>query len=524
MIDRYTLPQMKSIWDLRHKYEIWLQVELLACEALEATGEVPRGIAARIRRKARIDPDRIADIETIVKHDVIAFLESLAKPVGPDARYLHKGLTSSDIVDTSLAVQMTEALDLILSDLETLLETVKTRAFEHKDTVMIGRSHGIHGEPISFGFKLAIWYEELRRHRRRLEGVREDIAVGKLSGAMGTFAHLAPSVEEYVCRKLGLKPDPVSSQIVQRDRHAAYLTGLALLAASIEKFATEIRHLQRTEVLEAEEFFSEGQKGSSAMPHKRNPVASENLCGLARVIRANSVAGMENVALWHERDISHSSVERVVMPDSTILTDYMLVRFTDLVKNLLVYPARMRQNLALTGGLVYSQRLLLELVERGAQRTEAYEAVQRNAMEAWEGARLSGRESVSADSGRAGENKSPGVGGWNRQGARLSGRESASADLGRAGENKSPGAGGWNRQGMQLPAGPSFQELVQKDPLITRYLTPAQIESCFDPGYYLRHIDTVFKRVFGKKGAGRKPPSTRQSRPTRKDHASHSMR
>ncbi|WP_447980175.1 adenylosuccinate lyase [Candidatus Nitrospira bockiana] len=452
MIERYTLPRMKAIWDLAHKYQIWLDVELLACEALERAGEVPKGVTARIRKKARIDVDRIAEIEKVTKHDVIAFLESLIEPVGPDARLLHKGLTSSDVVDTSLAVQMRDALDIILSDLDALLGVLKQRAFEHRHTVMVGRSHGIHGEPISFGFKLAIWYEECQRHRRRLQAVREEIAVGKLSGAMGTFAHLGPEVEEYVCGKLGLTPDPVSSQIVQRDRHAAYLSALALLAASIEKYATEIRHLQRTEVLEAEEFFAEGQKGSSAMPHKRNPIASENLCGLARVVRANSVAGLENVALWHERDISHSSVERIVMPDSTILVDYMLVRITDLIRNLLIYPDRMQRNLDLTEGLVYSQRLLLLLVERGAQRKEAYEAVQRNAMQAWEGWHRAGKESVLAESRRAG-----GV----------------------------------------------FKDLVGKDPLITRYLTTKEIDDCFDPRYYLRHLDQIYRRVFGRERTAR---------------------
>lgn len=430
MIDRYTLPRMKAVWDLKRKYEIWLEVELLACEALEQAGRVPRGTAARIRRRAKIAPDRIAAIEKVTKHDVIAFLESLAQSAGKDARHLHMGLTSSDIVDTALAVQMGEALDLILLDLEVLLSVLKKRAFEHRETIMVGRSHGIHGEPVSFGFKLAIWYEEVKRHRDRLRAVRREIAVGKLSGAMGTFAHLGPEVEEYVCRKLGLRPDPVSNQIVQRDRHAAYVSALALLAASIEKFATEIRHLQRTEVLEAEEFFSDGQKGSSAMPHKRNPIGSENLCGLARVVRANSMAALESVALWHERDISHSSVERIVLPDSTILIDYMLVRLTDLIRNLIVYPQRMKQNLELTGGLVYSQRLLLALVEKGAQRKEAYEAVQRCAMSAWKG--------------RAG-----------------------------------------------------FHDLVSKDPFITKYLKPSQIQACFDPTYYLRHVDAIFRRVFG---------------------------
>lgn len=430
MIERYTLPRMKAIWDLAHKYEVWLRVELLACEALERDGRVPRGVAARIRRKAKIDPDRIAAIEQVVKHDVIAFLESLAESVGKEARFVHLGLTSSDIVDTALAVQMTEALDIIIEDVQALLAVLKERAYEHKDTVMVGRSHGIHGEPVSFGFKLAIWYDETRRHLERLTAVRGTAAVGKLSGAMGTFAHLGPEIEAYVCERLGLKPDPISSQIVQRDRHAAYLSALALLAASLEKFATEIRHLQRTEVLEAEEYFSAGQKGSSAMPHKRNPIASENLCGLARVVRANSLAAMENVALWHERDISHSSVERVILPDSTILVDYMLVRLTYLIKNLLVYPSRMTQNLELTGGLIYSQRLLLALVNRGAQRKDAYEAVQRCAMEGWKG--------------RAG-----------------------------------------------------FQDLVAKDPLVTRYLSQADIAACFDPDHYLRHLGQIFRRVFG---------------------------
>jgi adenylosuccinate lyase len=433
MIERYTLPRMAAVWDLKRKYEIWLEVELLACEALEQDGLVPRGTVARIRRKAKIDPDRIAAIEQVTRHDVIAFLESLAKPVGKDVRYLHTGLTSSDVVDTALAVQMGEALDLILLDMEVLLSVLKKRAFEHRDTLMVGRSHGIHGEPVSFGFKLAIWYEEARRHRDRLRTVRKEIAVGKLSGAMGTFAHQGPEVEEYVCKKLGLQADPVSNQIVQRDRHAAYASALALLAASIEKFATEIRHLQRTEVLEAEEFFSEGQKGSSAMPHKRNPIGSENLCGLARIVRANSLAAMESVALWHERDISHSSVERVIMPDSTILIDYMLVRITDLIRNLIVYPQRMKQNLELTGGLVYSQRLLLALIEKGSQRKDAYEAVQRCAMSAWKG--------------RAG-----------------------------------------------------FHDLVSKDPFITKRLTHSQIQSCFDPKYHLRHLDKIFKRVFGAAG------------------------
>ncbi len=376
---------MKAIWDLKRRYEIWLEVELQACAAFERAGRVPRGTAAKIRRKAKIDVARIAEIEAVTKHDVIAFLESLAESVGSDHRFLHMGLTSSDIVDTSLAMQMTEALDLILEGVEGLLMVLKRQAMRYKNLVMVGRSHGIHGEPISFGFKMALWYEEVGRHVERLRLVRSQVAVGKLSGAMGTFAHQGPDIEEYVCTKLGLAFDPISNQIVQRDRHAAFVTALALLAATIEKIAIEVRHLQRTEVLEAEEYFSEGQKGSSAMPHKRNPIVSENLCGLARLVRANSLAAMENVALWHERDISHSSVERVIMPDSTILIDYMLAKATDLIKRLVVYPDRMKRNLELTGGLVYSQRLLLALIEKGAQRKESYEAVQRNAMASWKG-------------------------------------------------------------------------------------------------------------------------------------------
>jgi len=434
MIDRYTRPKMKAIWDLKHKYEIWLEVELQACAAFERAGQAPRGTAAKIRKKAKINVARIAEIEQVTKHDVIAFLESLMDTVGPEHRYLHKGLTSSDIVDTSLAVQMTEALDLILEGVEGFLAVLKRQALRYKNQVMVGRSHGIHGEPISFGFKLAIWYEEVARHLERLRQVRPEIAVGKLSGAMGTFAHQGPEVEEYVCAKMGLRPDPVSNQVVQRDRHAAYATALALLAATIEKIATEIRHLQRTEVLEAEEYFSEGQKGSSAMPHKRNPIVSENLCGLARLVRANSLAAMENVALWHERDISHSSVERVIMPDSTILIDYMLAKVTELIKHLVVYPINMKRNLDLTGGLVYSQRLLLTLIEKGAQRKESYEAVQRSAMASWKG------------------------------------------------------SGG-------------LQRLVEQDAFISKHLKKSEIAACFNPKYYLRHIDKIYRRVF----SGSKP-------------------
>ena len=385
MIDRYSRPAMKELWEPARKYETWLAVELLVCEALVKKKLAPASALREIKAKARINPARIEVLEKVVKHDVIAFIESISEQVGPAGRYLHMGLTSSDILDTSLAVLMVEAADMILAGIGRLMAALRAQALEHRDTMMIGRSHGIHGEPITFGVKLAIWYDEVRRHRQRIDEARRGIAYGKVSGAMGTFAHLSPDVEAYVCKRLGLKPAPASSQIIQRDRHAAYLTALALLASSIEKFATEVRHLQRTEVLEAEEPFTPGQKGSSAMPHKRNPIISENLCGLARLVRANSLAAMENIALWHERDISHSSVERVIIPDSTILIDYMLARMTELVSNLVVYPERMQRNLNLTGGVIYSQPLMLELVRRGARRAEAYEAVQRLAMEAWNG-------------------------------------------------------------------------------------------------------------------------------------------
>ena len=383
MIDRYTLPRMGAIWTQQRKYECWLEVELAVCQAMEQMGDVPHGIAKRIRKKVTVDPSRIAAIEQVTKHDVIAFLESIAEQAGKDARFLHAGLTSSDILDTALALQMVEASNLLMDDLNALLQVLKDLAFAHQETLTVGRSHGIHGEPITFGWKVAIWYQEFERQQERLKAAIKDISVGKLSGAMGTFAHLSPSVEKTVCQQLGLKPAPISNQVIQRDRHAAFLTVLALVAASIEKVATEIRHLQRTEVLEAEEYFEPGQKGSSAMPHKRNPIASENLCGLARIVRSNSLAAMENVALWHERDISHSSVERIIIPDSTILLDYMLVRLTKVLSKLVVYPEKMMKTLNQTGGLVYSQRLLLALVHKGAIRKDAYEHVQKHAMASW---------------------------------------------------------------------------------------------------------------------------------------------
>jgi len=383
MIDRYTLPRMGSIWTQQRKYECWLEVELAACQAMEQMGQVPRGIAKRIRKKVSVNPARIAAIEQITKHDVIAFLESIAEQAGKDSRFLHAGLTSSDILDTALALQMVEASTLLMHDIDAILDSLRNLAVAHQETITVGRSHGIHGEPITFGWKVAIWYQEFERQQHRLKAAIADIAVGKLSGAMGTFAHLSPSVEKTVCQQLGLKPALISNQIIQRDRHAAFLSVLALIAASIEKVATEIRHLQRTEVLEVEEFFEPGQKGSSAMPHKRNPIASENLCGLARVVRSNSLAAMENVALWHERDISHSSVERIIIPDSTILLDYMLVRLTKVLSKLVVYPQTMMKTLNQTGGLIYSQRLLLALIHKGAIRKDAYEQIQKHAMTAW---------------------------------------------------------------------------------------------------------------------------------------------
>ncbi|MFY9270134.1 MAG: adenylosuccinate lyase [Candidatus Manganitrophaceae bacterium] len=384
MIDRYARPKMAALWEPKKRYETWLQVELLACEAMVRRGEVPESVVETVRLKAKIDPNRIDELEKTVKHDVIAFLTSITEQVGEEGRYLHWGMTSSDVVDTALAVLMRRAADLLIEDLEALLAVLRRKAEEHKETIMIGRSHGVHGEPITFGLKVLIWYEETKRNLARMRQARETVSYGKISGAMGTFAHLHPSVEEYVCKQLGLKPEPVSNQIVQRDRHAEYLQTLALIATSLEKFATEIRHLQRTEVLEVEEPFERGQKGSSAMPHKRNPIGCENICGLARVIRSHANAALENVPLWHERDISHSSVERIILPDSTILLDFMLARFTRIMSGLFVYPDRMKRNLERTGGTIFSQKVLLSLIGKGMKRERAYEIVQAAAMEVFE--------------------------------------------------------------------------------------------------------------------------------------------
>ncbi len=376
---------MRDLWSEERKYSIWLEIEVLACEALAEIGAIPKEDAETIRAKARFSIDEVEEIEKRTQHDVIAFLENVASYVGPAARWIHQGLTSSDILDTTLAVQMTAACDLLLEDLKSLRATVADRARAFKDTPMIGRSHGIHAEPITFGLKLALMYDEFGRAEERLRQTRERVAVGKLSGAVGTHAHLDPAVEDSVCRRLGLKPAVLSTQVIQRDRHAEFSTTLALIASSVDRWATEFRHLQRTEVLEVEEFFGVGQKGSSAMPHKRNPITGERLSGLARVLRGNAVAALENVALWHERDISHSSVERIILPDSCTLLDYMLAKLRDLVGGLLVYPEHMQRNLELTKGLYHSQTILLELTRRGLERKTAYEAVQRAAMKTWRG-------------------------------------------------------------------------------------------------------------------------------------------
>ena len=384
MIPRYTRPEMGRIWEDESKYGWWLEVELAATSVLEAEGVVPSEAAQEIRDKAAFSVDRIDEIEAEVRHDVIAFTTAVAEHVGPASRYFHYGLTSSDVLDTAMALQVREASSLLTRGIDRLSDVLRTRAHEFKATVMVGRTHGIHAEPVTFGHKLAIWYDEVRRHRRRFGHAAEGMRVGKLSGAVGTFAHLSPDVEQKVMEKLGLCPAPASSQVVQRDRHADYISAIALIGATLEKIAVEVRHLQRTEVREAEEYFSSGQKGSSAMPHKRNPITSEQISGLARLLRGNAVSAMENVALWHERDISHSSVERVIFPDSTIILDYLLDRTANLVERLVVHADRMRENLDLTHGLIYSGQLLLELVEKGAAREDAYRWVQRNAMRVWD--------------------------------------------------------------------------------------------------------------------------------------------
>jgi adenylosuccinate lyase len=384
VIERYTRPEMGALWAAEARFAALLKVEVYALKALERREIVPAGVADEVERDGRIDVARIAEIEAETRHDVIAFVTSVTERLSPEAqRWTHWGLTSSDVLDTALGIQMRDAADLLLADVDALMAAVRERAFETKELVCVGRSHGIHGEPTSFGLKFAGWYAELGRGRERLVEARERVAVGSISGAMGNLAHLTPDIEADICAQAGLAVEPVATQVIPRDRHAEFLSAIALVGAALERIAVEIRHLQRTEVLEAEEGFAKGQKGSSAMPHKRNPIGSENITGLARILRGNAVAALEDVALWHERDISHSSVERVVLPDSCILLDYMLVRMTGIVKNLTLYPEHMRHNLELTGGLVYSQRVLLVLAQAGMPRDDAYKVVQRNAMAAW---------------------------------------------------------------------------------------------------------------------------------------------
>ena len=383
MIERYTLPEMGDLWTDDYKFKTWLRVEIAVCEAQAELGYIPKEAVEEIKAKANFDPKRILAIEAEVRHDVIAFLTNVNEYVGDVGRYIHLGMTSSDMLDTALSLQMVDSLQVIMVHVESLIQAIRYRAQEHRTTVMIGRSHGIHAEPITFGFKLAGWLAEMLRHRERLVHLQDTIAVGKISGAVGTYANIDPQIEALACQHLGLRPDTASTQVISRDIHADFMNALALLGASIERFAVEIRNLQRTDVLEVEEFFSKKQKGSSAMPHKRNPIRSERLTGMARILRGNAMAALENVALWHERDISHSSVERVALPDSCILTHFMLVETTELIKNLLVYPENMARNMNVYGGVVFSQRVMLSLVEKGLAREEAYAIVQSCAHAAW---------------------------------------------------------------------------------------------------------------------------------------------
>jgi adenylosuccinate lyase len=419
---------MARLWSQDAKYEAWLKVELAVCEVYAKRGIIPAEALGRIKAKARVSASRIDEIEATTRHDLIAFLTNLEESIGADSRYVHIGMTSSDVVDTAQALQMVAASDLLLAGLERFREALRSLALRHKETLCVGRTHGIHAEPMVFGLKPALWFTEAGRNLERLRRAREAVGVGKISGAVGTFAHIDPDVEEEACRLLGLEAAPVSTQIVQRDRHAEFSSTLAIVAASLEKVATEIRSLQRTEILEAEEPFTEGQKGSSSMPHKRNPVSCEQVCGLARLVRTNSLAALEDVALWHERDISHSSVERVILPDSTLLVDYMLHQMTRIVEGLQVYPERMRENMERSFGLMFSQRVLLRLAETGLPRQQAYEIVQGNAMRAW--------------------------------------RERA-----------------------------SFRSLLAADPEVTARLTSADLDACFDPTWYLRNVDAIYKRA-----------------------------
>ncbi|WP_196590785.1 adenylosuccinate lyase [Pectinatus frisingensis] len=383
MIERYTNPEMGHIWTLQHEFEVMLDVEIAACEAMADLGEIPKEAAKNIRAKAKFDLPRVKEIEKVTNHDIIAFLTNVAEYVGDDSKYIHKGLTSSDVKDTALGIMMKKSADIIIEDIKKLREVLLRRADEHRHTPCIGRTHGIHAEPMTLGLKFALWYSELGRDLERIEHARKIVSVGKLSGAVGTYSNIDPRIEELVCKKLGLTPVPLATQVVQRDRHAEYMTMLAITASSLERFATEIRNWQRTDIREAEEYFSPGQKGSSAMPHKRNPITCERISGLARLVRGNALASMEDITLWHERDISHSSVERVILPDSTIIVDYCLRKFTNIIDKLLIYPDNMMKNMNKTGGLIYSQRIMLAIVNKGVLREDAYKWVQRNAMRRW---------------------------------------------------------------------------------------------------------------------------------------------
>ena len=433
MIPRYSRPAMTAVWEPATRFRIWFEIEAHACDAQAALGVIPRSAAEAVwkAKGAEFDVDRIDEIEREVKHDVIAFLTHLAEFVGPEARFVHQGMTSSDVLDTCFNVQLVRAADILIADLDDLLAALRRRAFEHKDTVCIGRSHGIHAEPVTFGLKMAQAYAEMTRNRARLVAARAEVATCAISGAVGTFANIDPRVEEHVANAMGLTPEPVSTQVIPRDRHAIFFATLGVIASSVERIATEIRHLQRTEVLEAEEYFSPGQKGSSAMPHKRNPVLTENLTGLARIVRGYALPGMENVALWHERDISHSSVERMIGPDATVTLDFALARLTGVIEKLVVYPENMERNLNKFRGLVHSQRVLLALTQKGVSREDSYRLVQRNAMKVWE-------------------------------------------------------------------EGADFMTELKADPEVRAALSEAEIEEKFDLGYHIKHVDTIFRRVFGE--------------------------
>ena len=427
MIERYTYPEMGAIWNRQHELDIMLEIEIAACEAMAEYGFIPQSAVKTIKERATFDLERVAEIESVTHHDLIAFLTAVAENVGEDSKYIHKGLTSSDVKDTTLGIQMKRAADIIIEDLKKLRAALHRRATEHKYTSCVGRTHGIHAEPMTLGLKFALWLDEVDRSIVRMENAQKTIAVGKLSGAVGTYTEIDPRIEEYVCKKLGIARANLATQVIQRDRHAEYMTTLAVIASSLDKFATEIRNLQRTDMREVEEYFSKGQKGSSAMPHKRNPITCERISGLSRIVRGNAVAALENVALWHERDLTHSSVERVIIPDSTITVDYCLRKFTNIIDKLLVYPDAMVANIEKTGGLIFSQRLLIAIVSKGVLREDAYKWVQRNAMAKW----------------------------------------------------------------MQ---GEDFKTNVKNDEDIKKYLTPEEIEACFEYSHYLRHVDTIMER------------------------------